>query len=97
MINLNQARSKQDPSEIQARSKRDPSGTDSPLAMLMFDMRMLGLLGDRDTEDAERRAGFGERAGVVGDRLMGPRHEKRPQQGLQWGDGFNLSSQLTLW
>ena len=47
--------------------------------MLMFDMRMLGLLGDRDTEDAERRAGFGERAGVVGDRLMGPRHEKRPQ------------------
>lgn len=46
--------------------------------MLMFDVRMLGLLGDRDTEDAERRAGFGERAGVVGDRLMGPRHEKRP-------------------
>lgn len=45
----------------------------------MFDARMLGLLGYRDTDDAERRAGFGERAVVVGDLLgMGPRHETRP-------------------
>ena len=57
----------------------------------MFDARMLGLLGYRDTDDAERRAGFGERAVVVGDLLgMGPRHETRPGQGRRWAIDLSI-------